>query len=126
MSLLAHWAVLLLKSGKIPFTLLMAETKTTILVFWFRYHCSAGFQGKRGFTIADKISTYRLFIWERFGQLLQETLQHNILEGMNYCNVLIAADLPWKERIFRFQLQFLSRRCVGVNDCDVIPLLYRF
>ena len=27
--------------------------------------------------------------------MLQETLQHNILGGMNYCNVVIGAVFPW-------------------------------
>ena len=57
-------------------------------------------------TIGNKIITYGLF---RFGELysviVTGTLQHNILGGINYCNVMIAAVLPWKPRIFQLQLQ---------------------
>ena len=38
---------------------------------------------------------------------------------------MIGAVLPWKERIFRLQLQFFSLRYVGINCCNVTPFLYR-
>ena len=44
-----------------------------------------------------------------FGELLLETLQHDILGEINYCNATIGAVLPWKERIFRLQLHFSFR-----------------
>ena len=43
-----------LESAKIPFTLPMTETKTTVLVFGFSFPFSAGFQGKSGFSFAKK------------------------------------------------------------------------
>ena len=46
------------------------------------------------------------------------------LGGINYCNVMIGAVLPWQERIFRLQLQFFSLCDVGVNYCDA-TFLYR-
>ena len=44
-----------------------------------------------------------------FRSLLQETLQHETLGGIYYHNIVIGAALPWKERIFRLQLQFTLR-----------------
>ena len=57
--------------------------------------------------------------------MLQETLQHDIFGGINYCNVRIGAVLPWKEGTFRLQLQFFSPCYVGINYCNVTPFLYR-
>ena len=48
-----------------------------------------------------------------------------MIGGMNYCNIVIGAVLPWKERIFRLQLQFFSPCYVGINDCNVTSFLYR-
>ena len=60
------------------------------------------------------------FVWGNYSwQLLQETLQHDILGGITYCNVMIGAVFPWKERIFRLQLQFFSLGYVGINCCNV-------
>ena len=47
---------------------------------------------------------------------------YNIPRGISECNVRIGAALLWKPRIFRLQLQFCSRCCVGVNYCNVTPL----
>ena len=41
-------------------------------------------------------------------QSAQETLQHNILGRLSFCNVWSGAVLPWKPQIFRLQLQFFS------------------
>ena len=38
---------------------------------------------------------------------------------------MIGAVLPWKERIFRLQLQFFSLCHVASNCCNVTPFLYR-
>ena len=38
---------------------------------------------------------------------------------------MIDAVLPWKERIFRLQLQFFSSCYVGTNYCNVTSFLYR-
>ena len=38
---------------------------------------------------------------------------------------MIGAVLPWKELIFRLQVQFLSPAYVGINHCNVALLLYR-
>ena len=40
--------------GTCPFTLLMAETNTMVLVFGFSVHFSAGFEGKCGFSFVRK------------------------------------------------------------------------
>ena len=58
-------------------------------------------------------------------ELSQETLQHLISGGINYCNVMVGAVLPWKARIFRLQLQFFLLY-VRMNYCNVTPFLYRF
>ena len=58
------------------------------------------------------------FSWY-FRHLLQETLQHDILGGIHYCNAMTGAVLPWKERIFRLQLQFFSPCYVEINYCNV-------
>ena len=48
-----------------------------------------------------------------YRQLLQETLQHAILGGINFCNVRMGAVLPWKPRMFRLQLQFFFSLLCG-------------
>ena len=49
-------------------------------------------------------------------ELLQETLQHDIPGEINYCNVVVGVALPWKEPIFRLQLQFSSPCYVGIKN----------
>ena len=62
---------------------------------------------------------------ELFSVIVPENLQRDILAGINYCNVVIGAVLPWKERRFRLQLQFFSLCYVGINYCNVTPFPYR-
>ena len=62
---------------------------------------------------------------ELFSVITQEISQHDILGGINYCNVMVAAVLHGKPEIFRLQLQFFPRCCVGNNYCNVTRLLYR-
>ena len=38
---------------------------------------------------------------------------------------MIGPVLPWKERVFRLQLQFFFRIPGGINYCNVTPFLYR-
>ena len=38
---------------------------------------------------------------------------------------MIGALHPWKRRIFRLRSQFFSPCCVGINNCNVPPFLYR-
>ena len=57
--------------------------------------------------------------------MLQESLQYNIPGGVNYCNVIIGAVLPWKTRIFGLELQVFSLCCAGIHWCNVAPFLYR-
>ena len=60
-----------------------------------------------------------------FGSLLQETFEHDLLGGNNYCNVVICAVLPWKERIFWLQSTVFSLRAMWEwNCCNVTPFLY--
>ena len=64
-----------------------------------------------------------LVLGNDFRQLFQGTIQHDILGGINYCNqcnVTIGAVLPWKEQIFRLQLQLFSPCHVGINCCKLI------
>ena len=56
---------------------------------------------------------------------ITEILQHDILGGINNCNVVIGAVLLWKERIFRLQLQFKSLCYVRIKYCNATPFLYR-
>ena len=46
------------------------------------------------------------------------------LGGLNYCNVMIRAVLPWKERIFWSQLQFFSLRAVWELITVMQPRLF--
>ena len=49
-----------------------------------------------------------------FGNYYRKLYCISFLGGVSYCNVMIGAVLPWKERIFRLQLQFFSLCCVGL------------
>ena len=88
------------------------------------FHGKEGkFSSERSLTIGDKIITYRLSFGGSFSvvNISQEALQHDILGGINYCNVMFGAVLPWKDRIFQLQLQFISPCYVGINFLILNP-----
>ena len=70
--------------------------------------------------IGDKIITYRFLFWVIISVIITVNLTAKTKPGrINSCNVRIGTVLPWKERIFRLQLQFFSRRCVGMKYCTI-------
>ena len=63
---------------------------------------------------------------EIFSVIFTGNLTEWYLGGITYCNVTGGVVLPCEARIFRLQLQFLAPCCVGIDNCNVIPILYRY
>ena len=87
---------------------------------WTLFWCSL-----RGYHWGQNYSIPFFRFGELFSKLLQDTLKHIISGGVDFCNVMIGAVLPWKELIFRLQLQFFSPCYVTINYRNVTPFLYR-
>ena len=79
----------------------------------------------KGFTFGDKLITYRCFCsGELFSAIFTGNSTASNFWG-NQCNVRTNGVLPWKPRIFRSQLPFFCRCCVGISYCNLALLCYR-